>query len=104
MPTFCKYFARRIIYRADETSPIEPEGIYELFDVPPVCRARKNRHISSLKQWCPDAGGKGCRRYTPDPTEYEYSEIFRTYYRYLGPIGDPEAEAEARRIEEQQRT
>lgn len=95
----CKHYAKRSILRVREDSNIFKPGLYEILDLPPACIARGNRYISTIKQWCPDVGGNGCRKYSSTGSiEYRWDGK-ALYYRYLGPLGDPQAEAEAARIE-----
>lgn len=104
----CKHFGKRSVLRIETdyaSGIIEiPKGIYEALERPFVCKARcrgtSPQYISTLKKLCPVVGGKGCRSFAPldPPQEFAPDRRGGLLLRYIGPLGDPEAEAEAERI------
>ncbi len=105
MTVWCRWFSRncRVVRLAEP----QPEAGYNwrgIYLVIPVgkCVARKMRNVRSIPQCEVPPGKGGCRRFEPPAPEepiFEYNPAARLWMRYLGPLGDPEAEAEAARIE-----
>lgn len=76
-------------------------GIYEIISVG-KCTARKMRNVRSIPQCEVPPGEGGCRKFeppTPGEPIFEYNPAGRLWMRYLGPLDDPGAEAEATTIE-----
>ncbi|HDN79990.1 MAG TPA: hypothetical protein ENG33_05950 [Chloroflexi bacterium] len=106
MTTWCRHFARNSrIIRVEELWPeigYDEPGIYEIIPVG-KCLARNLRNVKSIPQCHVPPGKGGCRKFEPGEPAFEYNPLARVWFRYLGPLGDPKAEAEARRIEEKQK-
>jgi|YNPBryantNP2012_1023418.scaffolds.fasta_scaffold39905_1 hypothetical protein len=103
----CKHFGKRFVWRIETDYASEvlrlPKGIYEILDWPLACTGRqrqpKYQYISTLKRFCPVVGGKGCKSYIPqDPPKEFLFDGKALHYRWIGPLGDPDAEEEAARI------
>ncbi len=77
-------------------------GIYEVVPVG-KCTARKMRNVRQIPQCEVPPGRGGCRRFEPGEPVFEYNPTARLWMRYLGPLSDPQAEAEAKWIEARQK-
>jgi len=103
----CKHFGWRSVLRVETDYASEilrlEKGLYELLEYPLVCLARRRgnqpQYISTIKKLCPVVGGKGCKSYIPqDPPKEFLFDGKALHYRWIGPLGDPDAEEEAARI------
>lgn len=102
---WCIHFYRNsVIVRMKDAWPeigYDKSGIYEVISVG-RCTVRKLRNVRSIPHCEVSPGRGGCRKFEPPaPREpvFEYNSAARLWMRYLGPLGDPKAEAEAARIE-----